>query len=91
MKHVFVSHSDDGGQSWTAPRQLATVVSRDDGIAWEDEAYYLTNGDAAGYASTISLDGDEMLTLTGSCCGDVESWDNCVGNTDFVIIRWRLA
>ena len=124
-KHVFVSHSDDGGQSWTAPRQLATVlgqcygsgaglsngrvvvvtdhryprkmggaravVSRDDGIAWEDEVYYLSNGDAAGYASTISLDGDEMLTLTGSCYGDVESWDNCVGNTDFVIIRWRLA
>jgi hypothetical protein len=124
-KHVFVAHSDDNGRTWTAPRQLATVlgqcygygvglsnnravvvtdhryprkmsgaravVSHNDGETWQDEVYYLSHGNAAGYAATICLDGEEMLTLTGSCYGDVSSWDNCVGNTDVVLIRWRLV
>ena len=124
-KHVFVAHSDDAGDTWTPPRQLATVlgqcygygvglsgnravvvtdhrypremssgravVSHDSGETWQDEVYYLSHGAAAGYAATISLDGEEMLTLTGSCYGDVSAWDNCIGNTDYVIIRWRLV
>ena len=77
------------------PRDMGSgraVVSLDGGETWQDEVYYLVHGDAAGYATTICLDGEEMLTLTGSCYGDVDSgWDYCVGNTDFVIIRWRLV
>ncbi len=125
FKHAFVAHSDDRGQSWSQPRQLATLpgqcycagvglsndravvimdhryprkmgsgramVSHDGGETWEDEVYYISHGWAAGYAATISLDDEEMLTLTGSCYGDVSSWNNCVGNTEFSIIRWRLA
>jgi hypothetical protein len=125
-KHVFVAHSDDGGVTWTQPRQLTTVfgqcygsgvglaedravvvhdhryprsmssgramVSRDGGENWEDEVYYLVHGHAAGYAATLSLDGEEMLTLAGSCYGDVDrSWDYCIGRTDFVLIRWHLV
>jgi hypothetical protein len=33
-----------------------------------------------------------MLTLAGSCYGDIDTgWDHCVGRTDFAIIRWRLV
>ncbi len=125
FKHAFVAHSDDGGSTWTPPRQLATVlgqcycagvglsdnravaimdhrypremgsgramVSLDGDETWEDEVYYISHGRAAGYTATISFDGEEMLTLAGSCYGDVSKWDNCVGNTKFAIIRWRLA
>ena len=76
------------------PREMSgarALVSHNDGETWQDEVYYLSHGNAAGYAATICLDGEEMLTLTGSCYGDVNSWDNCVGNTDFVLIRWRLV
>ncbi|MAG35144.1 MAG: hypothetical protein CL878_02695 [Dehalococcoidia bacterium] len=124
-KHGFVAHSDDRGQTWTPPRQVATVfgqcygygvgltgnravvvtdhryprdmssaravVSLDGGETLQDEVYYLSHGRAAGYAATISLDGEEMLTLTGSCYGDVSAWNNCTGRTDFAIIRWRLV
>ena len=77
------------------PRSMGSgraMVSRDAGESWEDEVYYLCHGMAAGYASTISLDGEEMLTFVGSCYGDVDKgWDYCIGRTDFVLIRWRLA
>ena len=76
------------------PRNMSSgraVVSRDNGETWQDEVYYLSHGHAAGYAATITLDGEEMLTLTGSCYGDVSGWDNCIGNTDYVIVRWRLV
>ena len=76
------------------PREVGSgraLVSLDGGETWQDEVYYLTHGRAAGYAATISPDGEEMLTLAGSCYGDVSSWDNCIGRTDFAIIRWRLV
>ena len=77
------------------PRNMGSgraVVSRDGGETWENEVYYLAHGDAAGYAASLSLDGEEMLTLVGSCYGDVDvGWDYCIGRTDFVIIRWRLV
>jgi len=124
-KHVFLSDSEDGGRTWTTPRQLTTVfgqcygsgvalsgdrvvvthdhryprsvstaramVSLDRGQSWEDEVYYLCHGDVAGYAATVSPDGEEMLTLAGSCYGDVEAWDNLIGRTQFTLIRWRLT
>ena len=76
------------------PRELASgraLVSRDGGQTWEDEVYYLCHGNAAGYARTITLDGEEMLTLVGSAYGDVEAWENCIGKSHFVLVRWRLV
>ena len=75
------------------PRSLGSgraVLSRDGGDSWQDEVYYLVHGDAAGYAATVSPDGESFLTLAGSCYGDVDSgWDFATGRTDFVLIRWR--
>ena len=65
------------------------LVSHDQGAIWED-VYYLNNGNAAGYAATLSLDGEEMLTLTGAMPGDANPWAAAVGKTEFAIIRWRL-
>ena len=77
------------------PRNMASaraMVSRDGGESGADEVYYLNNGDDAGYAATLTLDGQEMLTFSGSCYGDVSSgWDYCTGRTDFSIVRWRLV
>ena len=76
------------------PRNVAgarAMVSCDGGRTWEDEVYYLCHGDAAGYAATVSLDGEQMLTLAGSCYGDVGAWENCIGRTHFVLIRWQLV
>lgn len=75
------------------PREVAgarAMVSNDQGQTWKDEVYYLNHGQAAGYAATVSLDGEEMLTLAGSAYGNVDAWENCIGNTDFALIRWRL-
>ena len=76
------------------PREMGSgraMVSLNGGETWEDEVYYVSHGRAAGYAATISLDGEEMLTLTGSCYGDVSGWDKCIGRTAFSVIRWQLA
>jgi len=77
------------------PRNMASaraMVSRDAGETWEDEVYYLNHGDDAGYAATLSLDGEQMLTFAGSCYGDVgRGWDYCTGRTDCVLVRWHLA
>ncbi len=76
------------------PRNMGSaraLVSLDGSETWQDEVYYLTHGRAAGYATTISPYDEEMLTLSGSCYGDVSAWDNCIGRTDFAIIRWRLV
>ena len=66
------------------------VVSNDEGQTWRDEVYYLSNGLVAGFARTITLDGTEMLTLTGSYYGEKIGWNDVTGNTQFHIIRWRL-
>jgi hypothetical protein len=76
------------------PRELSSgraMVSYDSGQNWADEVYYLCHGNAAGFAQTITLDGEEMLTLVGSAYGNVDSWDNCIGKSHFVLIRWRLV
>ncbi len=122
-KHVFLVDSDDGGRTWTEPRQLTTVfgqcrgtgvglsggrlvvvhdhryprgvssaramVSLDGGKTWEDEVYYLSNGMAVGYNETICLDGEEMLTMAGSCYGNVEQSRAVVGRSEFALIRWK--
>jgi hypothetical protein len=75
------------------PRPMSSAraaVSNDEGRTWSDEVYYLSNGIVAGFARTISLDGEEMLTLTGSYYGDKLGWGDVTGKTQFHIIRWRL-
>ena len=75
------------------PRELATgraMVSHDEGQSWEDEVYYLIHGNDAGYTRHLALDGEEILTLVGQCYGDVEKgWDQQIGNSHFVLIRWK--
>ncbi len=124
-KHVFVSHSDDSGQTWSRLRQVTTevgqchgqavgltdnrvvvaydhryprpmsgaraVVSDDDGETWRDEVYYLSNGLIAGFARTLTLDGEEMLTLTGTYSGEKIGWKDFTGQTEFAVIRWSLV
>jgi hypothetical protein len=75
------------------PREVASgraMVSYDGGQTWADEVYYLCHGNAAGFSQTVTLDGKELLTLIGSCYGDVGAWDSCIGRSHFVLIRWRL-
>ena len=66
------------------------VVSDDEGKSWRDEVYYLSNALVAGFARTISLDGEEMLTLTGTYSGEDLSWKAATGASPFQVIRWRL-
>ncbi len=76
------------------PREMAgarAVVSDDEGKTWRDEVYYLSNAQVAGFARTITLDGREMLTLTGTYSGKNLSWESATGATQFYVIRWRLA
>lgn len=76
------------------PRPMSgarALVTDDGGKTWRDEVYYLSNGTIAGYAETISLDGKEMLTLTGAFYGGEDaSWREICGGSKFSIIRWRL-
>ena len=46
----------------SADTRSVLYVGADQGATWEGEVYYLNNGNAAGYAATLSLDGEEMLT-----------------------------
>ena len=74
------------------PRPMSgarAVVSDDEGRTWRNEVYYLSNGVVAGFARTITCDGEEMLTLTGSYYGEQLGWNDVTGNTKFHIIRWR--
>ena len=75
------------------PRSLGSGrarVSRDGGASFGDEVYYLVHGYAAGYAATLSPDGETFLTLAGSCYADVDSgWNAAIGTTRFQVIRWR--
>ena len=73
------------------PREMGSgraMVSSDNGRNWSDEVYYLCHGRAAGFPRHISVDGEQILTLIGSCYGDVESWDKAIGNSRFCVIRW---
>ena len=75
------------------PRPMSSAraaVSDDGGRTWRDEVYYLSNGMIAGFARTITLDGEEMLTLTGSYYGERLGWGDATGKTPFQVIRWQL-
>jgi len=65
------------------------MVSHDDGKTFEDEVYYLCHGVNAGHARTVTLDGEEMLTMVGANQKPIEPIP--VGQTPFFIIRWRLV
>ena len=72
------------------PGELAggrAMVSHDGAQTFEDEAYYLCHGIAAGHARTVTLDGEEMLTMYGANATDPVP----MGETPFFIIRWRLV
>lgn len=76
------------------PRPMSSaraVVSDDEGQSWRDEVYYLSNGLVAGFARTVTLDGEQMLTLTGSYYGEKIGWDDAVGKTQFHVVRWKLS
>ena len=72
------------------PGELAggrAMVSHDGGETFENEAYYLCHGVAAGHARTVTLDGQEMLTMYGA--NEIDPMP--LGETPFFIIRWRLV
>ena len=62
------------------------MVSHDGGQTFENEAYHLCHGIASGMARTVTLDGQEMLTMYGANQEDPVP----MGQTPFFIIRWRL-
>ena len=68
------------------------IISDDEAHSWRDEVYYLSHGDVAGYAMTVTLDGEEMLTITGSfyANGGPAGWGDLLGRTRQQVIRWRL-
>jgi len=75
------------------PRPMSSAraaVSDDEGKTWRNEVYYLSNGLVAGFARTITLDGEEMFTLTGSYYGEKLGWKDVTGETQFQVIRWQL-
>ena len=75
------------------PRPMSSaraMISDDEGQSWRDEVYYLSNGLVAGFARTVTLDGEQMLTLTGSYYGEKIGWDDVIGQTQFHIVRWQL-
>ena len=67
----------------TSVTSARAIVSHDEADSWRDEVYYLSHGDVAGYAMTVTLDGEEMLTMTGSfyANGDPAGWNDVVGQT----------
>ena len=65
-KHVFVAHSDDRGQTWTTPRQVATVFGQcyGDGVGLsQNRAVIVTDHryprDMSSARAVVSLDGGE--------------------------------
>jgi hypothetical protein len=65
------------------------LISDDDGQTWRDEVYFLSNGrTTAGFARNLTLDGNEILTLTGYHDGGA-AFDAASSSTQFHVIRWK--
>ena len=97
--------SRDGGEVWEDEVYYLNNVRRPrPALGWPGcdlGACAVGQAIIAGFARTISLDGREMLTLTGYCNpqggfeawqdeGDTPGWDNSVGQSHFQVIRWAL-
>ena len=84
---VVVAHDHRYPRAMGACRAM---ISQDDGQTWEDEVYYICHGNSAGYPRHLTLDSEEILTLVGSCYGDVDlGWDTATGNSNLCLIRWK--
>lgn len=69
-----------------------TMVSRDEGKTWEDEAYYLYHGTGiSAYNRSVVLADGMVVTLCGTCdrLESKTSWAAMVGHSDHTIIRWE--
>ena len=77
------------------PESGRAMISRNEGAAWADEAYYLWYGLAAsGYSQSVVFDDDTILTVAGlsdRTDGNPGNWNNWTGHSDVVAIRWRPA
>ena len=84
---VVVVHED------RYPRGLPgrAMISRDEGITWEDEVYFVYYDSAlSGYSESVVLEGDRILTIAGTtdAMAARETWDGATGHTVLTAIRW---
>ena len=71
------------------------MVSRDEGMTWEDEAYFLYFGTSpragSGFSESVVLEDDTILTVAATSeAKESQGWDEYIGQADVWAIRWRL-
>jgi hypothetical protein len=76
------------------PRGLPgrAMISRDEGVTWEDEVYSIYYGAAiSGYSESVVLEGDVILTIAGTTENMTarELWDGATGRSALTAIRWK--
>ena len=83
---VIVIHDTRYGPG---PAGSRAMISRDEGVTWEDEVYYMDYSTFVGcYADSIALDDDTVLSLVASSQAG-NSWSAVADNTDHYLIRWK--
>ena len=71
------------------PPGSRAMISRDEGITWLDEVYYLDSTTFTGsYSASVVSPDNTILSICGSSQAP-GSWDEVRDNTDIYAIRWR--
>ena len=82
---VVVVHDTRYGPGGPGSRAL---ISRDEGMSWQDEVYYLDYSFAPGsYNASVVLEDDVILTVVGCTRVGQEHW----GPAEATAIRWKPA
>jgi len=83
---VIVIHDTRYGPG---PAGSRAMISRDEGVTWEDEVYYMDFSTFVGcYADSIALDDGTLLSLVASSQAG-NSWSAVANDTDHYVIRWK--
>lgn len=67
------------------------MISRDEGVTWQDEVYYMYYGrEYSGFSQSVRLDDGTILTAAGTSDEpETETWVSFRDHTDCWAIRWR--
>lgn len=73
------------------PHPLRSMISYDEGEAWEDEIYYLFFVErGCGYGASVLLDDDTVLTIGGITDPDAGKGSlGAVGHCSLAAVRWK--